>query len=71
MENLFYELFNLGMKYNCDRCKVCTLRDDEWSNNRNIRGVYCDECWCYIHLQKGTHANGNTFTIRSERKIDV
>jgi len=69
MENYFYELFNLGMKYSCDRCKVVELREDEWANNRNVRGVYCDECWNWIHLQKWTDNKGNQFSIRSERKI--
>lgn len=68
MESYFYEMLNSGMKYVCDRCDVVELREDEWSNNRNVKGVYCDECWCWIHLQT-FERNGNKVTIRSERKI--
>ena len=62
-------MLNSGMKYFCDRCKVVELREDEWNNNRNIRGVYCDECWCWIHLQKWTDKDGHKIIIRSERKV--
>ncbi len=69
MENYFYEMLNSGMKYLCDRCTVVELREDEWSNNRNVRGVYCDECWCWIHLQTWTDEKGHKLTLRSERKV--
>ena len=68
MESYFYEMLNNGFKYVCDRCNVVELRYDEWSNNRNQKGVYCDECWCWIHLQTYTK-DGHKVTIRSERKI--
>jgi len=71
MESYFYEMLNNGMKYICDRDHVTVLREDEWNNNRNIRGVYCDECWCWIHLQTWTDANGNNYTLRSERKLNA
>ncbi len=69
MESYFYEMLNSGMKYFCDRCKVATLREDEWDKNRNVRGVYCDECWSWIHLQKWTDKDGNHHTTRSERIV--
>jgi len=69
MESYFYEMLNQGMKYLCDKCSVVELREDEWSNNRNQRGVYCDECWTWIHLQKWTDKKGNKHTIRSERIV--
>lgn len=57
------------MRYKCDRCKVAELREDEYENNRNARGIYCEECWNYIHLQKYKTPEGHLVTIRSERKI--
>ncbi len=68
MESVFWERFNSGMKYLCDRCNVVELRYDEYDTNRNARGIYCDECWCYIHLQTWTDEKG-THTIRSERIV--
>ncbi len=66
---LFYETDGLGSSYLCDRCGITKLRYDEWDKNRNARGVYCDECWCWIHLQKWTDSDGNIHTIRSERIV--
>ncbi len=66
---LFYETDGLGSSYLCDRCDTSKLRYDEWDKNRNLKGVYCDECWCWIHLQHYTNSDGHSITIRSERKI--
>lgn len=68
MESPFWKFFNQGMDYLCDRCKIAKLRVDEYESNRNQKGIYCDECWCWIHLQTYTDENG-THTIRSERIV--
>lgn len=73
-------MLNEGYKYNCDRCEVTQLRDDEYNNNwrlffnpngNNGSIHYCDECWNWIHLQKWTDEDGNKHTLRSERKITL
>jgi len=71
MESVFWDRYNNGMRYLCDKCGVVELTYDEWDKNRNMKGIYCEGCWNYIYLQKGIDANGNTYTRRSERKIDV
>ncbi len=69
MESIFWDNINQGMVYNCDRCEVVELRADEYENNQRRGFRYCDECWCWIHLQNGTDKDGNQFSSRSERKI--
>jgi len=70
MELSFYDHINNAEKYLCDRCNIVELREDEWSNNQNERGIYCDECWNWIHLKtwkcKKCNSSG---TIRSERIV--
>ena len=71
----FYDHLNNAEKYLCDKCNVVELREDEYLNNwkpdntgNNTEGFrYCQECWCYIHLQYWTDIDGNKHTLRSER----
>lgn len=69
MESIFWDRYNDGLRYMCDKCKVVELKYDEWDSNRNVRGIYCEECWNYIHLQTWIDENGNTHSLRSERLI--
>jgi len=50
----------------CSRCQCQPLTEEQFSREKN-GFAYCDECWCWIHLQKWTDSNGNTHTLRSER----
>jgi len=63
----YYSNINDAQKYICDRCGVAELRVDEYQNNRNERGVYCEECWNWIHLITWTDSKGY-HTLRSERR---
>ena len=66
---LYYEGINKGELYFCDRCNVVKLREDEYINNHMMNGCrYCDECRCYMKLQKAKciYCN-NEWSKRSER----
>ena len=52
----------------CSRCHVQPLTEEQFCREKNGYS-YCDECWCWIHLQKFTDKHGNKITIRSERII--
>ena len=65
----YYDHLNNAEKYLCDRCGTVELRADEYDTNRKNNFIYCDECWCWIHLQHYTNSDGHSITIRSERII--
>lgn len=67
MEQEWYDNVRNGGQYLCDRCNE-TVNIENFVNNRNNRGVYCDGCWNWIHL-KGYKCNtcGSTGTLRSEK----
>ena len=66
----FYQHLNNAEKYICDRCGVAELRADEYSNNRTKTGIFCDECYSWIHLKKWKCFDcGSSGTIRSERNL--
>jgi len=66
----FYDGINSGLIYVCDRCNVTSLREDEFLKNIKKDYKYCDECYTWLHLQRWKDDKGNTYTLRSERKID-
>ena len=45
------------------------LRADAYYTNHKNYFIYCDECFCWIHLQKWTDKDGHSHSIRSERLI--
>jgi len=59
--------------YCCDRCKVQPLTEIEYINNFMMNGFrYCDECRCFIKLQKYTCVYcWNSWTRRSERLLPI
>ena len=67
----YYENINIGLTCFCDRCKVNKLNPYEYAKNYNENGVYCQECWNWIHLKKWTDENGNKHTLRCERKVII
>ena len=59
--------------YLCDRCKVQPLTESEFTNNYMMNGCrYCNECRCYMKLQKVIciYCN-NSWSKRSERLLPM
>jgi len=74
MEQEWFENIRNGLTPLCDWCldykkKQTPLIKDDFFNRRNQRGVYCEKCWNWIHLQHYTDDKGNKYTLRSERNI--
>ena len=69
----YWELINIGGKYECDRCKVAYLREDEYYDNFRVAEPtifhYCEECWRYMHFQEWTDGKGHKHRLRSERIV--
>ena len=70
-ETEWYENVRNGFTPLCDRCNE-NIDRDSFFNNRNQRGVYCDSCFNWIHLQKGTCRDCGTFkTWRNTRILPM
>ena len=56
-----------GEEYSCDKCNVSILSPDEFDQYIIMQYHYCNPCWNYIHLKKGTcDSCSSNFTNRSE-----
>ena len=55
-----------GEQYTCDKCDVAILSPDEFDQYIKFQYHYCEPCWNYMHLKKGTCTCGSTMTNRSE-----
>ena len=56
-----------GEEYTCDKCETAILGPDEYDSNIKFQYHYCEPCWNYIHLKKGTCGQcGSSMTNRSE-----
>lgn len=65
----FYDYFNDGQRYLCDRCNITELREDEFLTNKRNQYIYCDECWNFIHkIFWKCLICQSTGTIRTERE---
>jgi len=57
-----------GEEYTCDKCKTTLLGPVEYDSNIKFQYHYCEPCWNYIHLKKGTCGQcGSSMTNRSEQ----
>ena len=68
LELEWYDNVRNGWSALCDKCNE-NINRDNFFDNRNERGVYCEKCWNYIHLQRWTDKDGNKHTLRSEQII--
>jgi hypothetical protein len=66
MSQEYYDHLNEGDKYSCDKCKVVNLSATEYDSYIVMQYHYCEPCWNYVHLKKGTCTCGNTMTNRNE-----
>ena len=70
MSQEYYDHLNAGEKYTCDRCKTAEVGPYEYGQYIKFQYHYCEPCWNYIHLKKGTCDQcGATMTRRSEYEI--
>ena len=67
MSQEFKDHVKLGEEYTCDKCQVATLGAHEYEQYIVMKYHYCEPCWNYIHLKKGTCDKcGSKMTNRSE-----
>ena len=58
---------HIGEEYTCDKCDVSILSADEYDQYIKFQYHYCEPCWNYMRLKKGTcDSCGSTMTNRSE-----
>ena len=68
MSQEFKDHAEAGEEYTCDKCDVSILSPDEYDSNIKFQYHYCEPCWNYMHLKKGTCGQcGNIMTNRSEQ----
>ena len=69
LEQEWYDGIRNGWTPLCDRCND-NINRDNFYDNRNQRGVYCEKCWNWIHIKKWVCSECKaTGTIRSDRKL--
>lgn len=66
MSQEYYDHLNAGEVYHCDKCKIVELGAYEYDQYIKYQYHYCEPCWNYMHLKKGTCVCGNKMTNRSE-----
>ena len=67
MSQEFKDHVEMGEEYSCDKCETAILSSDEYDSNIKFQFHYCEPCWNYIHLKKGTcNSCGSSMTNRSE-----
>ncbi len=54
MSQEYYDHLNEGEKYSCDKCQVVNLSAIEYDSYIIMQYHYCEGCWNYVHLKKGT-----------------
>ena len=70
MSQEYYDHLNAGEKYTCDRCNTATLGAYEYDQFIKFQYHYCEPCWNYMKLKKGTCDKcGATMTNRNEHAI--
>jgi len=68
MSQEFKDHVEAGEKYTCDKCDVTLLDGFEYDQYIKFQYHYCEPCWNYIHLKKGTcDSCGSYMTNRSEK----
>jgi hypothetical protein len=67
MSQEYYDHLNEGEKYACDKCDVVNLSGIEYDSYIVMQYHYCEPCWNYVHLKKGTcDSCGSKMTNRNE-----
>ena len=70
MSQEYYDHLNAGEKYTCDKCNTAELGAFEYDQYIKCQYHYCEPCWNYMKLKKGTCDKcGSTMTNRSEYAI--
>jgi|TARA_R110002012_G_C11287050_1_gene571500 hypothetical protein len=70
MSQEYYDHLNEGEKYTCDRCNTAELGVWEYDQFIKFQYHYCETCWNYMQLKKGTCDQcGASMTNRSEYAI--
>ena len=70
MSQEYYDHLNAGEKYTCDKCKTAELGAYEYDQFIKFQYHYCEPCWNYMHLKKGTCDKcGVSMSNRSEHEI--
>jgi len=67
MSQEYYDHLNAGEQYTCDKCKTAELGPYEYDQYIKFQYHYCEPCWNYMRLKKGTCTCGSTMTNRSEQ----
>ena len=68
MSQEFKDHVEAGEEYTCDKCDVTLLDGFEYDQYIKFQYHYCEPCWNYIHLKKGTcDSCGSYMTNRSEK----
>jgi hypothetical protein len=67
MSQEFKDHAEAGEEYTCDKCNKTKLNVNEYDQYIKFQYHYCEPCWNYIHLKKGTCTCGNVMTNRSEK----
>ena len=68
MSQEYYDHLNAGETYTCDKCKTAELGPYEYDQYIKFQYHYCEPCWNYMKLKKGTCTCGSTMTNRSEQE---
>ena len=67
MSQEFKDHMEAGEQYTCDKCNDTILSADEYDQYIKFQYHYCEPCWNYMHLKKGTcDSCGSSMTNRSE-----
>ena len=57
-----------GEEYSCDKCQETKLNANEYDQYIKFQYHYCEPCWNYMKLKRGTCTCGSTMTNRSEQE---
>jgi len=67
MSQEFKDHMEAGEEYTCDKCDTSILSPDEYDQYIKFQYHYCEPCWNYMKLKKGTCDQcGSSMTNRSE-----
>ena len=68
MSQEFKDHMKSGEEYTCDKCQEKKLNSNEYDQYIRFQYHYCEPCWNYMNLKKGTcDSCGSTMTNRSEK----
>jgi hypothetical protein len=66
MSQEFKDHADAGEQYTCDKCNDTILCAEEYDSYIKFQYHYCEPCWNYMRLKKGTCTCGSSMTNRSE-----